>query len=121
MDVLTLWSRLLPIQTLTFEARSRALSNLGWNGTGAGSVRVEPIEPSVILFHESGSWTSYQGPPTNFRNIFRWTLGAEQIRLEHLRYFSIVRTPRLWLRPLHRESRGVPNLTSPDLDHHWYR
>jgi len=88
MDVQKAWTRLRAVQELTFEARSLATSNTGWNGTGTGVVRVETAEPGVILFHERGTWTPEVGRQTTFTNVFRWTIDPDGpfIRLEHLRF-----------------------------------
>lgn len=88
MDVKKAWTRLLAVQELIFEAHSRVDLNTGWNGTGKGNVRVEIVDPSIILFHEQGTWTPDEGRQTTFTNVFRWTVNAEGhfIRLEHLRF-----------------------------------
>jgi hypothetical protein len=88
MDVLKAWTRLLSVQGLTFEARSHAAPNTGWNGVGKGVVRVEKVDPRVILFHERGTWTQEKSLQTTFTNVFRWTADpdARFIRLEHLRF-----------------------------------
>src|SRR5262249_2238936 len=79
---------LLTVRELTFEARSRAAIDTGWNGSGEGEVKVEQVEVGVILFHERGTWTPPESRSTKFNNIFRWTANAEGrfIRLEHLRF-----------------------------------
>ncbi len=88
MNVQKAWTRLLSVQELTFEAQSHAASNTGWNGTGKGTVRVEKVDPGIILFHERGAWSSENGRQATFTNIFRWTADPEGhfIRLEHLRF-----------------------------------
>lgn len=88
MDVQKAWTRLLTVQELTFEARSVAATNTGWNGTGKGVVPVEAVGTGVILFHEKGVWTPEVGRQTTFSNVFRWTIDPEAhfIRLEHLRF-----------------------------------
>jgi hypothetical protein len=79
---------LLNVQELTFEARSHAIPNTGWNGIGKGSVRAEKLDAGVILFHEQGTWTPEVGRQTNFTNVFRWTADNDGcfVRLEHLRF-----------------------------------
>ena len=88
MDLQNAWNRLLSVREVVFEARSRAASNTGWNGFGEGLVRVEKLDPVMILFHERGAWTPQEGRPTNFTNVFRWTADPNGlfIRLEHLRF-----------------------------------
>jgi len=88
MNVNKAWTRLLAVQELSFEAQSRAAPNAGWNGTGKGVVRVEKVEPGVVLFHERGKWTPEEGRQTTFTNLFRWTVDPDGqfIRLEHLRF-----------------------------------
>jgi hypothetical protein len=88
MDVRNAWARLPSVRELTFEARSRAASNSGWNGSGKGVVQVETVEAEVILFHERGTWTSQEGREITFSNVFRWTADPDGrfIRLEHLRF-----------------------------------
>src|SRR5947209_8377991 len=88
MDVQKAWTRLFSVRELTFEARSRADPNTGLNGSGKGVVRVEKVEPGVILFHERGAWTPEEGRQSTFTNVFRWTADPDGhfIRLEHLRF-----------------------------------
>lgn len=88
MDVQKAWTRLFSVQELTFEARSRAVPNTGWNGSAKGVVQVETVEAGVILFHERGAWTPEVGRQTTFTNVFRWTADPDAcfIRLEHLRF-----------------------------------
>jgi hypothetical protein len=86
MGVQKAWTRLLAVQELTFEARSRTAANAGWNGTGKGVVQVRTVAARVIVFHERGTWTPAGGCPIPFRNVFRWTADPDErfIRLEHL-------------------------------------
>lgn len=88
MDVRRAWDRLRAIRSLSFEAQSRSTTTTGWTGIGAGSVRVEEVAASTILFHESGSWKQQSGPEITFTNVFRWTAesAGRSIRLEHLRF-----------------------------------
>ena len=88
MDIKKVWNRLLPVQELIFEASSRATPNTGWNGAGKGVVRVEKVDPGILVFQESGTWTPDEGRETTFTNIFRWTTDPDGhfIRLEHLRF-----------------------------------
>src|ERR1700719_4337478 len=88
MNVQKAWTRLISVQELTFEARSHAASNTGWNGTGKGVVQVETVEARVILFHERGLWTPEEGRQSTFSNVFRWTADPDGhfIQLEHLRF-----------------------------------
>ncbi len=88
MDVQKAWNRLLSVQAMTFEARSHAATNTGWNGSGSGVVRVETVKVGMILFHERGAWTPESGRQTTFSNVFRWTADTDGrfIRLEHLRF-----------------------------------
>ena len=88
MDVRETWDRLATSSELVFEARSRATTNTGWVGTGRGTVRVESVDKSTMLFHEEGSWTSEGGREIGFHNVYRWTADPDYrfIRLEHLRF-----------------------------------
>ena len=88
MEVQKAWTRLLSVQELSFEARSHAATNTGWNGAGKGAVQVEAVQPRVILFHERGAWTPEGGRQITFSNVFQWTadLDCRFIRLEHLRF-----------------------------------
>jgi hypothetical protein len=88
MDVRQAWARLLAVQELTFEARSCATTNTGWNGSGKGAVQVEALEVGVILFHERGTWATEGGRQITFSNVFRWTAdpAGRFIGLEHLRF-----------------------------------
>ena len=84
-----LWKRLRAVQRLTFHAKSQLPT--GWNGTGRGEVRVEPVGDAGLLFHERGTYTPDGGKPMAFTNTFRWTAGADVddrqlVRLEHLRF-----------------------------------
>ncbi|MFH1299763.1 MAG: DUF6314 family protein [Planctomycetota bacterium] len=86
-DLRTLWSRLTQVESLQFVAQSFD-SGSGWNGTGTGSVAVEAVDPSTLLFQESGRWSPTEGTELQFTNVFRWTSLPDQtlIRLEHLRF-----------------------------------
>ena len=88
MDVREVWDRLLTIRELVFEARSRATTNTGWVGSGQGTVQVEQVDGSTMLFYEKGSWTSEGGREITFTNVYRWTADPDGrlIRLEHLRF-----------------------------------
>jgi Family of unknown function (DUF6314) len=88
MDVQRAWSRLLSVHELAFEARSRAATYTGWNGSGRGAVQIEAVESGVILFHERGAWSPDGGRQSAFSNVFRWTADSDGrfIRLEHLRF-----------------------------------
>jgi hypothetical protein len=79
-----LWAMLCQVTALSFVVRS-GKSN-GWNGTGVGTVEVRQVKDRVITFTESGTWRPEVGPDTRFRNVFRWTLADDVLRLEHLRF-----------------------------------
>lgn len=78
------WNRLLTIRKVNFTSSSRVQS--GWEGTAEGTVEVVCKNNSEILFNEKGHFTTSAGNTLTFRNIFRWTLSNNYIRLEHLRY-----------------------------------
>jgi hypothetical protein len=76
-DPQTLWKRLSEVESLQFVAQSFD-SGSGWNGTGTGSVAVEAIDPSTLLFQESGRWSPTEGTELQFTNVFRWTSLPDQ-------------------------------------------
>ena len=78
------WSLLQSVRALRFNARSEVAT--GWDGNGAGSVRVSEPEPGVIVFNEAGIWQSSGGAEVHFTNVFRWSSTGESLRLEHLRF-----------------------------------
>jgi hypothetical protein len=88
MDVLPTWNRLLLVKELAFEARSNALRETGWNGSGNGAVEVEAEGARTIIFREHGTWHQQGRQQTVFSNAFRWTADFDggSIRLEHLRF-----------------------------------
>lgn len=80
-----IWYCLSHVHAVNFIARSELPT--GWNGYGSGSVAVEQPTDDILIFHEAGVWQPQGGEEVDFSNIFRWSrLGAEVIRLEHLRY-----------------------------------
>lgn len=85
--IFNVWERLQKIKNLTFSAVSLNQGGSGWNGTGKGSVNVEKVEESRLIFEERGSWTALDGKEYSFKNIFRWTFDPilKMISLEHLR------------------------------------
>jgi hypothetical protein len=78
------WGQLSRVRSLSFVARSGKPN--GWNGTGVGTVEVCQVKDGVLTFTESGIWRPEVGPETRFRNVFRWTLSGDGLRLEHLRF-----------------------------------
>ncbi len=88
MDVKKAWNRLRSVRELTFEARSQAATETGWNGSGSGTVEVEAGGSGIMIFHERGTWTQDGARQTSFSNVFRWTADNDHraIRLEHLRF-----------------------------------
>jgi hypothetical protein len=80
-----IWDRLKQVSELAFQAQSHSVLDTGWNGAGKAQVRVEEISPSVLLYHENGTWKPTSSNEIVFTNIYRWTLGDQSIRLEHLR------------------------------------
>lgn len=80
-----IWSCLSHIHAVNFVAHSQLTP--GWNGRGSGTVTVERLNDDTLVFYESGVWQSQGSGEIEFSNIFRWSrVGAETIRLEHLRY-----------------------------------
>ncbi|MDZ7748210.1 MAG: DUF6314 family protein [Halofilum sp. (in: g-proteobacteria)] len=72
------------VRSLRFVARSGGAT--GWDGVGVGAVEVDAPDEYTLVFTESGEWHPQAGRVTPFRNVFRWSLlGADAIRLEHLR------------------------------------
>ena len=79
------WDRLATVTGLAFTATSTTAT--GWAGAGTGQVTVGRVGRSVIVFDERGTWVqSPSGRQFTFTNAFRWTLAADSIRLEHLRF-----------------------------------
>jgi hypothetical protein len=80
-----LWQRLGRVRSLSFVASSS--STTGWNGRGSGTVEVAYVTPGVITFNESGAWKPDGSErEIRFRNVYRWTLADDVLRLEHLRF-----------------------------------
>lgn len=88
MTVHEAWQRLRTVRELSFEARSGAIPNTGWNGRGEGTVQIVAAEDLTTIFHEKGLWAPDVGRPFPFNNTYRWTLDSAAcfIRLEHLRF-----------------------------------
>ncbi|MGC4015162.1 MAG: DUF6314 family protein [Luteolibacter sp.] len=80
------WRRLGSVRQLSFRTISRSLETTGWAGEGDGIVEVVAEGSDVLLFKERGRWFSRAGKGFDFKNTYRWTLGANGIRLEHLRF-----------------------------------
>jgi hypothetical protein len=82
--IASIWHRLQGVHTLTSQCASR--QDTGWNGRGEGRVLVEHQGTDILVFNEDGYWHGSGGaPPLPFHNVYRWTLGDNQIALEHLR------------------------------------
>ncbi len=79
-----LWDRLSRVRVLSFVARSERPG--GWNGKGSGTVIVQQTTKGSMTFAESGVWRPEGGNDIRFRNVFRWTIAGETLRLEHLRF-----------------------------------
>lgn len=83
-----LWQQLLGINQLRFIAESET-KGIGWNGSGAGQVRVDTKSDDEIHFVETGNWQTESGKQLNFSNTYRWQKRDkpdDQILLSHLRY-----------------------------------
>lgn len=78
------WARLRDVQVVQFRSESR--TGTGWQGAGSGIVRVSAPSPDILVFDESGSWKQQDKGDIRFTNVFRWTILADRIRLEHLRF-----------------------------------
>ncbi|WP_192034750.1 DUF6314 family protein [Halomonas sp. YLGW01] len=77
---------LLPsICRLKFSPRSGAASQCDWSGEGHGRVTVSE-EGNVLRFHEEGHF-ALAGQPHEvaFRNVYRWELEGDRLRLFHER------------------------------------
>ncbi len=85
--LLKFWEKLIKVEQLTFNAKSKAKEELGWNGKGKGEVGVTKEGSNILIFNERGSWQGKQGEEVSFSNVFRWTLDRREgmISLEHLR------------------------------------
>lgn len=80
-----LWDRLAGVRSLSFVSRSGKAT--GWNGNGKGAVEVCQAGAGVMTFHEQGLWRPEGGErDIRFRNVYRWTVHGETLRLEHLRF-----------------------------------
>ena len=86
--VVNVWEKMNTIKQMTFSAVSLGQENTGWNGVGKGQVIIQKQTDDVIVFNESGLWTSKDGDELSFKNVFRWTLDRFQqlITLEHMRF-----------------------------------
>ncbi|WP_168013594.1 DUF6314 family protein [Halomonas salinarum] len=77
---------LLPtIRRLEFSSRSGDASQCAWSGEGHGTVSVSE-DGNVLRFHEQGYFAlSGQPKPIAFRNVYRWEVQEERVRLFHER------------------------------------
>jgi len=82
-EVLT---HLRQVRSLRFDARSAATT--GWDGVGTGTVAVSEPAVGVVVFDEAGTWhPSVPGQAAvGFKNVFRWSVVGDALRLEHLRF-----------------------------------
>ena len=80
----TTWARIATVRQLAFSATSGA--DTGWQGSGVGVVEVSQPAPDVIVYKESGTWSLGGDKQLVFTNVYRWTLLAKALRLEHLRF-----------------------------------
>lgn len=85
--LLAFWEKLATVTQVTFQAKTQAKEDSGWNGKGKGEVTVTKEGLNTLIFTEKGSWQNQQGEMINFSNAFRWTLDRQAclISLEHLR------------------------------------
>jgi hypothetical protein len=74
------------VQSLRFDARSEATT--GWDGVGTGAVAVSEPTIGVVVFDEAGTWqpSIAARAAVVFKNVFRWSVVGESLRLEHLRF-----------------------------------
>lgn len=74
------------VQSLRFDAHSEAAT--GWDGIGTGVVAVSEPVAGVVVFDEAGTWQPRDTAraAVGFRNVFRWSVVGESLRLEHLRF-----------------------------------
>lgn len=79
-----LWRLLGDVRCLAFVAASEAAT--GWNGCGVGTVVVSGAGDGGMTFHEAGTWRPDAGGEIRFRNVYRWTVLGDRVRLEHLRF-----------------------------------
>jgi hypothetical protein len=88
INIAAIWDRLAAVRKLTFQSKSNSVTRSGWDGEGSGEVKIEQSGPSMLVFHEKGTWKTSEGRQIPFSNIFRWTLdeAGTTIRLEHLRF-----------------------------------
>src|SRR4051812_27120617 len=82
-EVLSLLRR---VRSLRFDARSEAAT--GWDGAGSGTVAVSEPVARVLVFEEAGTWQPSipERSAIRFKNVFRWSVASEALRLEHLRF-----------------------------------
>jgi hypothetical protein len=82
-EVLTLLRR---VRSLRFDARSEAAT--GWDGVGTGTVAVSEPAAGVVVFDEAGTWQPNDSgrAAVGFKNVFRWSVVGDALRLEHLRF-----------------------------------
>jgi len=79
-------SLLRQVRSLRFDARSEAAT--GWDGVGTGAVAISEPAFGVVVFDEAGTWQP-RAPgrsAVGFKNVFRWSVVGESLRLEHLRF-----------------------------------
>jgi hypothetical protein len=85
MTLEELWNLLGEVRSLSFVAR--IAEPTGWNGRGFGTVDVRLSDDGVMTFTEQGTWQPRDSVRAlRFRNLYRWTLAGDVLRLEHLRF-----------------------------------
>lgn len=84
VPVSQVWEHLRGVTALHFKSQSH--TGIGWEGEGAGVVKVSEIMLDVLIFEESGHWQQSGGKEIRFTNIYRWTKLEELLKLEHLRF-----------------------------------
>lgn len=82
------WKQLCAIRYLSFQAKSKANTETGWNGAGKGEVLIKNESDKILIFNEKGSWIKEDGQEIDFTNTFRWILDlqSKMVSLEHLRF-----------------------------------
>ena len=83
---LAFWEKLKTVRQCTYHVQSHFLVKKRWNGQG--KVVISQPSPTMVIFHERGSWQVAPAKNINFTNTFRWTLDPNKdlISLEHLRF-----------------------------------
>ncbi|MEW6673342.1 MAG: DUF6314 family protein [Thermodesulfobacteriota bacterium] len=86
--VLNIWNRLGRVHAVRLTAATGDRRGFFHDATADGHVEIIMNGRGVMIFNETGVWTSVDQQTVDFRNVYRWALSEPEgiIRLAHLRY-----------------------------------